>query len=151
MTTSAELNDRYKAVLPSFVHAMYKEPVSIERGEGSYVWDVEGRRYLDFFGGVLTTMVGHSVPEIVAAVQEQVEPALQHVDELVLVRVDMRRDEGAIGKGRMPRERGVADLQRHIGLAENVPDDAVHAVSGLGHSCCHLGHGGKSSLLLVLP
>ncbi|GIS34694.1 MAG: hypothetical protein Ct9H90mP5_11430 [Acidimicrobiaceae bacterium] len=35
-------------------------PISIDRGEGSYVWDVEGNQYLDFFGGVLTTMIGHN-------------------------------------------------------------------------------------------
>ncbi len=83
MTTNAELHGRYVAALPSFVHPMYREPVSIERGEGGYVWDVEGNRYLDFFGGVLTTMVGHSVPEIVAAVQEQAAKVM-HTSTLYL-------------------------------------------------------------------
>ena len=35
------------------------------------MWDVEGNKYLDFFGGILTTMVGHNVPEITSAVQDQ--------------------------------------------------------------------------------
>lgn len=83
MSTSAELHRRYQAALPSFVHPMYREPISIERGVGSYVWDVEGRKYLDFFGGVLTTMVGHSVPEIVAAVQEQAAKVM-HTSTLYL-------------------------------------------------------------------
>jgi 4-aminobutyrate aminotransferase len=71
MVTTSELLDRYRAVMPSFVKPLYDEPISIDRGEGGYVWDVEGNRYLDFFGGILTTMIGHSVPEVVAAVQEQ--------------------------------------------------------------------------------
>ena len=71
MTTNAELLQRYQAVLPSFLHPLHDSPISIDRGEGSYVFDIEGTRYLDFFGGVLTTMVGHSNPEVVAAVQAQ--------------------------------------------------------------------------------
>ena len=71
MTTNAELFARYTAVLPDFLHPLYEEPISIDRGSGSYVWDVEGNRYLDFFGGVLTTMIGHAEPGVVAAVAEQ--------------------------------------------------------------------------------
>lgn len=71
MTTSAELLARYRAVMPSYVNPMYADPLSIDRGEGSYVWDLEGNRYLDYFGGVLTTMIGHSNPDVVAAVQAQ--------------------------------------------------------------------------------
>ncbi|MCB0521885.1 MAG: aspartate aminotransferase family protein [Lewinellaceae bacterium] len=51
----------------------YTEPLPLERGDGLYVWDVEGKRYLDFFGGILTTSVGHNRPEVVQAVQQQTE------------------------------------------------------------------------------
>jgi 4-aminobutyrate aminotransferase len=71
MTTNAELAERYASALPSFLHLLYDQPISIDRGEGSYVTDVEGNRYLDFFGGVLTTMIGHAEPSVVAAVQDQ--------------------------------------------------------------------------------
>ncbi|MEM8924035.1 MAG: aspartate aminotransferase family protein [Actinomycetota bacterium] len=83
MTTNADLLARYRAVLPSFLSPLHAEPISIDRGEGSYVWDVEGNRYLDWFGGVLTTMIGHSVPEVVAAVQEQAAKVL-HTSTLYL-------------------------------------------------------------------
>ena len=83
MTSSADLARRYAAVLPSFLHPMYDEPVSIDRGEGSYVWDVDHNRYLDFFGGVLTTMIGHSEPSVVAAVQEQAAKVM-HTSTLYL-------------------------------------------------------------------
>lgn len=71
MTTNAEMLARYRAVLPGFLNPLYDEPISIDRGAGSYVWDTEGNRYLDFFGGVLTTMIGHAEPGVVAAVAEQ--------------------------------------------------------------------------------
>ncbi len=83
MTTNEQLLARYKAILPSFVAPLHAEPISIERGEGSYVWDVEGNRYLDWFGGVLTTMIGHSIPEVVAAVQEQAAKVM-HTSTLYL-------------------------------------------------------------------
>ena len=49
----------------------YTEPLALDHGEGLYVWDVEGKRYLDFFGGILTTSVGHNSPRVVEAVREQ--------------------------------------------------------------------------------
>ncbi|MEK7256718.1 MAG: aspartate aminotransferase family protein, partial [Bacteroidota bacterium] len=51
----------------------YTEPLPLERGDGMYVWDVEGKKYLDFFGGILTTSVGHNRPEVVEAVRQQAE------------------------------------------------------------------------------
>ncbi len=83
MTTNAELFERYTAILPPYVHPLYEEPISIDHGEGGYVWDVEGNRYLDFFGGVLTTMVGHANPSVVAAVQEQAAKVM-HTSTLYL-------------------------------------------------------------------
>jgi len=83
MTTNAELLARYSAILPSFTKPLYAEPISIDRGAGGYVWDVEGNKYLDFFGGVLTTMVGHNNPGITAAVQAQAAKVM-HTSTLYL-------------------------------------------------------------------
>lgn len=47
------------------------EPLAVERAAGDHVWDVEGNRYLDFFGGILTVSVGHCNEEINAAVEKQ--------------------------------------------------------------------------------
>jgi 4-aminobutyrate aminotransferase len=46
--------------------------ILVERGEGAYVWDVAGNRYLDFTCGIAVTNTGHAHPRIVQAVQEQV-------------------------------------------------------------------------------
>jgi predicted acetylornithine/succinylornithine family transaminase len=47
-------------------------PIALARGEGSYVWDAEGQRYLDFFPGWGCNLLGHCPEPIVKAVQEQV-------------------------------------------------------------------------------
>ena len=48
-----------------------KMPVALVRGKGSYVWDADGKRYLDFYGGHCVTLLGHCPPRVVAAVQAQ--------------------------------------------------------------------------------
>lgn len=68
---SSSLYDRTRAVLPSWLAIYYAEPIEIERGEGRYVWDADGNRYLDFFGGILTTATAHALPEVTKAVSEQ--------------------------------------------------------------------------------
>ncbi|HLU55044.1 MAG TPA: aminotransferase class III-fold pyridoxal phosphate-dependent enzyme [Pseudonocardia sp.] len=47
-------------------------PVQVARGEGVYVYDLDGRRYLDFTAGIGVTSTGHCHPRVVAAAQEQV-------------------------------------------------------------------------------
>ena len=67
----AALHIRHRAVTPSWLATYYLEPIELTHGEGRHVWDAEGRRYLDFFGGILTTMTAHALPEVTAAVAEQ--------------------------------------------------------------------------------
>ena len=83
MANTPDLAARYRAILPSFISPLYAEPISIDRGEGSYVFDNEGNRYLDFFGGILTTMIGHANPVVVEAVQAQAAKVM-HTSTLYL-------------------------------------------------------------------
>ena len=83
MSPSTDLSARYRRVFPSFLSPYYAEPISIDRGSGSYVWSLDGTRYLDFFGGVLTTMIGHDHPEVTAAVQAQAAKVM-HTSTLYL-------------------------------------------------------------------
>jgi len=48
-----------------------RKPLAIIRGEGSYIWDADGKRYLDFFPGWGCSLLGHCHPRIVAAIREQ--------------------------------------------------------------------------------
>jgi acetylornithine/N-succinyldiaminopimelate aminotransferase len=63
---TAELFERY--VVPNYK----RFPVALERGEGSYVWDDQGRRYLDLFPGWGCNLLGHCPPRVVEAVRDQV-------------------------------------------------------------------------------
>ncbi|MFD9485306.1 aspartate aminotransferase family protein [Streptomyces sp. NPDC059991] len=65
------LFDRHRAVLPDWLALYYRHPIEITHGEGRHVWDSEGKRYLDFFGGILTTMTAHALPEVTKAVSDQ--------------------------------------------------------------------------------
>jgi predicted acetylornithine/succinylornithine family transaminase len=63
---TSQLFGRY--VIPNY----RRFPVSLVRGEGSWVWDDEGNRYLDFFPGWGCNLLGHCPPAVVEAVQQQV-------------------------------------------------------------------------------
>jgi 4-aminobutyrate aminotransferase len=56
VTSHADLLDRHRRVMPSWLALYYDEPIEIVSGSGRHVVDGEGNRYLDFFGGILTTM-----------------------------------------------------------------------------------------------
>jgi 4-aminobutyrate aminotransferase len=66
-----ELLQRHKEALPEWIALYYERPMELVRGEGFKVWDSEGNEYFDFFGGIVTTISGHAMPEIVEAVREQ--------------------------------------------------------------------------------
>jgi 4-aminobutyrate aminotransferase len=84
MGTHADMLARHRKVLPSWMALYYEEPISIVDGEGRYVTDAEGNRYLDFFGGILTTMSGYKVPEIIEAIKAQADRML-HTSTLYLI------------------------------------------------------------------
>ena len=66
------------------VKNFYQEPLVISEGKGLYVKDLDGNSYLDFFGGILTTSVGHANEEVNAKVIEQVNK-LTHTSSLYQV------------------------------------------------------------------
>ena len=64
-------------LFPAVFH-YYKEPLVVSRARDQYVWDADGRQYLDFFGGIVTVSVGHCNEKVNAAVHRQID-TLQHV------------------------------------------------------------------------
>jgi predicted acetylornithine/succinylornithine family transaminase len=73
MTTTAPTSEQVIAQYQRYVIANYtRYSVCLVRGEGSYVWDAEGNRYLDLFPGWGCGLLGHCPPRVVHAVQEQV-------------------------------------------------------------------------------
>ena len=84
MGRHAELLVRHRGVMPSWMTLYYDEPIALVDGEGRHVVDAEGNRYLDFFGGILTTMTGYRVPRVVEAIQAQAARML-HTSTLYLI------------------------------------------------------------------
>ena len=74
MTPSANASSQETiAQFERYVIPNYRRfPVCLVRGEGSWVWDAEGNRYLDFFPGWGCNLLGHCPPRIVEAVREQI-------------------------------------------------------------------------------
>jgi len=83
MTTNSSLLNRYLSSMAPYLKPLYDTPISIDQGDGSYVWDVEGVEYLDFFGGVLTTMIGHNNSAVTKAIESQANKVL-HTSTLYL-------------------------------------------------------------------
>jgi len=71
MNTQEILEKQKKYLWPNHL-LYYTEPLPLDHGDGMYVWDVEGNKFLDFFGGILTTSVGHNNPKVTERVREQV-------------------------------------------------------------------------------
>ena len=67
-----EIEDKYMA--PFFV----KQKISIDRGEGIFVWDEDGNRYMDFTSGWGVTCIGHAAPVIAEALNSQGKKMLQN-------------------------------------------------------------------------
>jgi acetylornithine/N-succinyldiaminopimelate aminotransferase len=68
MTATEPLVERASRVLtPNYK----QQPVAIVRGQGSLVWDAEGKEYLDFLGGVAVNVLGHCHPALVKALADQ--------------------------------------------------------------------------------
>ncbi|MQA87053.1 MAG: aminotransferase class III-fold pyridoxal phosphate-dependent enzyme [Streptosporangiales bacterium] len=81
-----QLIDRHRAVIPSWLTLYYDEPIELVGGEGRRVTDAEGRSYLDFFGGILTNMIGYGVPEVREALKAQLDSGIVHTSTLYLIR-----------------------------------------------------------------
>jgi len=69
--TNAALMARRQAAVARGVGQAHE--IFIARGENAEVWDVEGKRYIDFAGGIAVLNTGHRHPRVMAAVQAQLE------------------------------------------------------------------------------
>src|SRR5690554_6278873 len=71
--------DNYRDTYADVMMGSYPRPLAVlERGEGCHVWDVEGKRYLDFLGGIAVNSLGYAHPVMVKAVSQQIA-TLAHV------------------------------------------------------------------------
>jgi 4-aminobutyrate aminotransferase len=75
--TKDEVVKKYRQYLFSSVTTYYTDPLVTDHASMQYLWDVEGKKYLDFFGGIVTVSVGHCNPRVTSKIKEQVDK-LQH-------------------------------------------------------------------------
>src|SRR5256714_13055072 len=87
-----------RQVLPRGVPSSFQDaapqPIFMERGKGSRVWDVDGNEYVDFHNGLGVMVVGHAHPKIVAAVRRQIELGshfAQPVEDVIVVANELKR------------------------------------------------------------
>ncbi len=78
---SDEVRRKHKEYLWPAVTNYYAQPLVAERAQMQYLWDLDGRKYLDFFGGILTVSVGHCNPKVTSKIKEQADK-LQHTSTL---------------------------------------------------------------------
>jgi predicted acetylornithine/succinylornithine family transaminase len=94
LTDLQALEERY------LMRTYRRAPVEFVRGEGSLLWDAEGREYLDFLSGISVCSVGHCNPDVVEAVREQAG-RLMHTSNLFytepMVRLAERLASSSLG------------------------------------------------------
>ncbi|KAG7210293.1 hypothetical protein KM043_011837 [Ampulex compressa] len=73
---------RLSSVSPT-MKTFYKRPLLIHQGKGQWLWDHNGRRYLDMFAGIATVSVGHCHPRVAAAIAEQAH-RLGHISSIYM-------------------------------------------------------------------
>lgn len=75
--TREEILKKHKQYLFPSISTYYSDPLVTDHAAMQYLWDTEGRKYLDFFGGIVTISVGHCNPRITSKIKAQVDK-LQH-------------------------------------------------------------------------
>ncbi len=76
-----EIIDKQKKYLFSCVATYYDEPLVVDHAKDQYVYDADGKEFLDFFGGILTVSVGHCNEKVTKAIDEQTHK-VQHMSTL---------------------------------------------------------------------
>jgi len=101
---AAEARRKHREYLLPSVANYYAEPLVLESGKGLRVRDVDGREYLDFFGGILTVSIGHADGRVAAAIKAQVD-RLGHVSSLypVVPVVELAERLARITPGRLSK------------------------------------------------
>ena len=79
--TKDEIIRKKQEYIFNCVTTYFKDPLVIDHAKGQYVWDLDGKQYLDFLGGIVTISVGHSNEKVTAKIKEQID-RVQHTSTL---------------------------------------------------------------------
>lgn len=93
---TTDLMERYKNVMFPAASPYHKDnPIIIDHAKDQYIWDVDGKQYLDFFGGVLTVSVGHCNEEITQRTIEQLQK-VQHTTTIYINEIMVKLAEKVV-------------------------------------------------------
>ena len=71
--TKEEILKKHKQYLFPSISNYYSDPLVTDHASMQYVWDTEGKKYLDFFGGIVTVGVGHANPRVTGPMKAQID------------------------------------------------------------------------------
>ena len=102
--TRDEIIRKKKEFIFDCVTTYYKDPLVVDHAKGQFVCDIEGRQYLDFFGGIVTVSVGHSNPKVTENIKKQMDK-VQHTStaHLTEAMVALAEKMAAIAPGRLKK------------------------------------------------
>lgn len=103
--SASSILERYKEfIFPAAAPYHGDHPLIVDHAKDQYIWDIEGKRYLDFFGGVLTVSVGHCNDEITARTMEQLQK-VQHTTTIYINEIMVRLAEkvASLAPGRLQK------------------------------------------------
>ncbi|HUP63760.1 MAG TPA: aspartate aminotransferase family protein [Thermoanaerobaculia bacterium] len=159
-STTEKALERQKQFIWPCASTYYEEPIVLERGEGMSVWDDQGRRYLDCFGGVLTVSVGHANPRVNRAIIDQLgrithtstlyvnEPATELAEKMASITPGRLQKSYFTNSGTEADETAIVLARLYTGRQEIIAlrhayhGRSVTAMSAAGHSTWrHVGAG----------
>ena len=73
MTKDEILKKSTSSILFPSVFSYYADPLVTDHASMQYLWDTEGNKYLDFFGGIVTVSVGHANPRVTTKIKAQID------------------------------------------------------------------------------
>jgi 4-aminobutyrate aminotransferase-like enzyme len=79
--TKDEILKKHKQFLFPSISTYFADPLVTDHASMQHLWDIEGNKYLDFFGGIVTISVGHANPRVTSKIKAQVDK-LQHASTL---------------------------------------------------------------------
>lgn len=105
MSNNQDLHNRRNAALSKGMSTML--PVYVERGQNAELWDADGRRYIDFAGGIAVLNSGHMHPHVKAAVIKQLDAGFTHTCMMITpyrVAVELAEKLNALAPGPTPKK-----------------------------------------------
>ncbi len=136
MTTGSDLLDRYEAAL---LGVFGRPALVLDHGDGCWVWDVDGFRYLDLVGGIAVNALGHNHPELVSAVSKQVASQI-HISNFFTSRAQIDLAERLLAVADAPAgsrvffaNSGAEALEGAVKLARRTGRPGIVAMDGAFH------------------